>query len=238
MRVIFLIFLLGLTGLQGCATKRHGRALTVSSAERKYLDCQSIEIEIDKNRGFMADVAKSSGQLDGRAVLGILGDLGVGNAMETSDAIESARIREQQLYALAKDKQCSGAALTATATAPLRSANTVSVDAKNGIYSPAQLLDRNGFKSSGFADLNDAQSLPASANCKYLYQTEFLNAPYPRAFALAGKQPNGARTCVGRRGINAAANAIEACTEQANRMKVAPCVMYAVDNRVVWLPLD
>jgi hypothetical protein len=112
------------------------------------------------------------------------------------------------------------------------------VGASTGIYQPAQLLDRNGFKSSGFAKLEDAQSVPASANCKFIYETKFLPAPYPRAFALGGKQANGARTCVVKMGRNAAVYAIEECTQFADTMKVAPCVMYAVDDRVVWQPID
>lgn len=216
MRRTVALVLVGVLALQGCATKRHGRALSVSAAERRHLECPAIEIELDKNRSFMTDVAKESGQVDGRAVLGILGDFGIGNALETSDAMDSARVREQQLFALAREKNCAGLAPQAQA-ATAGTSHTV-------IARAAQ--------PSGFADVNDSSKVPASANCQKLYREQFLNAAFPRAYVLAGWQTNGTRFCFASRRPNASEVAMKMCQDHPHN--AGSCKLYAVDNTVVW----
>jgi len=88
----------------GCATKRYGRQTELAAAENTELTCREIDIEISKVREFQDQVNKDG--FDGRDVLGILGDFGIGNAMERSDALKSAERRLQQLQDLRKVRNC------------------------------------------------------------------------------------------------------------------------------------
>ena len=226
-KLIFIVACLaGALLLQACATKRHGRALGVSSAERKYLDCKGIEIEIDKNRGLMTDIARDSGTIDGRAVLGILGDFGIGNAMETSDAMESTRMREGQLYALARERSCDGLAPPAAPTPPSAAARTAA---------PAPSRTINPPPPTNFAVLADSTKVPAGANCQRIYAEQFLAMPLPRAYVLTGNRSDGMPTCVHRSGANALARAMQACATYSEKNNTTPCKPYAVDDQVVWL---
>lgn len=92
-------------GLAGCATKNHGRLAPVSSLEKTELTCREIDIEISKVHAFLTQVSDKS-QIDGRSVLGFLGDFGIGNAMERSAAEESARKRLDELTTLRAAKGC------------------------------------------------------------------------------------------------------------------------------------
>ncbi|MHC1701473.1 MAG: hypothetical protein AB9900_10900 [Humidesulfovibrio sp.] len=128
-----------LATLQGCATKTYGRQGEVTSFEKNSLSCREIDIEIAKTTGFVTTVNKES-EFSGRDVLAILGDFGIGNALERSAAIESANSRLEKLNALRTAKNCGVEAANATpkdaaalniqasqqATAPiLNAANTV-----------------------------------------------------------------------------------------------------------------
>ncbi len=88
----------------GCATKRYGRQTELSDVEKRDLTCRELDIEISKVRAFMDQVNKDG--FDGRDVLGILGDFGIGNAMEKGDAIKSGEKRLQQLQDLKQAKKC------------------------------------------------------------------------------------------------------------------------------------
>jgi hypothetical protein len=91
--------------LGGCATKRYGRMPSLTTAEGRLLSCNEIEREIAKTRAFIDDIEATG--FDGRDVLGILGDFGIGNAMERSDAIKSGRERLEALEQL-YDERCRG----------------------------------------------------------------------------------------------------------------------------------
>lgn len=91
--------------LGACATKNHGRLSPVSSLEKTALTCREIDIEISKVHAFLGQVSDKS-QIDGRSVLGFLGDFGIGNAMERSAAEESARRRLDELTTLRAAKGC------------------------------------------------------------------------------------------------------------------------------------
>ena len=88
----------------GCATKRYGRQTELGAVEKTELTCREIDIELSKVREFQNQVNKDG--FDGRDVMGILGDFGIGNAMERSDAMKSAELRLQQLQDLRKAKNC------------------------------------------------------------------------------------------------------------------------------------
>lgn len=81
------------TLMSSCATQRYGRMQNVSEAERSYLTCEQIEIETEKANAFIREVAATNSEFTGRDVLGFLGDFGIGNHMEFSDAVESGQRR-------------------------------------------------------------------------------------------------------------------------------------------------
>jgi hypothetical protein len=90
--------------LGGCATKRYGRQIELSDVEKQSLGCKELDVEIAKVRAFQDQVNKEG--FDGRDVLGILGDFGIGNAMERSDALKSAEKRLEQLNEQRRLKNC------------------------------------------------------------------------------------------------------------------------------------
>ena len=92
--------------LAGCATQRYGRLQTLTPSEADHLDCKMIAIEIDKANAFIKEVSNKDAEFTGRDVLGFLGDFGIGNAMEFSDAIESGTKRIEGLNSLKAKKGC------------------------------------------------------------------------------------------------------------------------------------
>ncbi len=95
----------GLLVLQGCATKHYGRQGVLSHYEKDTMTCREIDLEIAQMRGFIDHVNKES-EFSGKDVLAILGDFGIGNAMEKSSAIESANNRINDLRELKDGKKC------------------------------------------------------------------------------------------------------------------------------------
>lgn len=98
-------FALVTLALSGCATKNHGRLSPLSAVEQKELTCREIDIELAKVDAFLDQVSENS-NIDGRSVLGFLGDFGIGNSMERNAAEKSARQRREQLEALRLSKNC------------------------------------------------------------------------------------------------------------------------------------
>lgn len=90
--------------VSGCATKRYGREQEVTGVEKQTLTCEQIDVEIAKTKAFMENIHNQS--FDGRNMLGILGDFGIGNSMEEGDALQSAKVRLQQLEDLKVAKGC------------------------------------------------------------------------------------------------------------------------------------
>jgi hypothetical protein len=90
---------------QGCATKTYGRVGSLTDYEKDGLSCREIELETARTQGFIEHVNKES-EFSGRDVLAILGDFGIGNAMERSAALESANNRITQLRELRTAKKC------------------------------------------------------------------------------------------------------------------------------------
>ncbi|UQI42760.1 hypothetical protein [Vreelandella venusta] len=85
--------------VSGCATKQYPQLAPVSSSEASYMDCQAINREIAEVRSQQAQI-EETGSFDGRTVLGVLGDFGVGNGMAKSDARKAANARLNQLETL------------------------------------------------------------------------------------------------------------------------------------------
>lgn len=89
-----------------CSTKRYGRLQNVTELESQYLTCQAINVEIDKAQKFIDHVETNNDKIDKEYVLGILGDLGIGNRMEYNEAKKSAKIRLADLKTLKEKKSC------------------------------------------------------------------------------------------------------------------------------------
>ncbi len=102
---IFVVIVIGFI-MQGCATKHYGRQGILSAYEQGAMSCREIDLEMAKVRGFIDHVNKES-EFSGKDVLAILGDFGIGNAMEKSAAIESANNRIDALRELKSSKKCS-----------------------------------------------------------------------------------------------------------------------------------
>jgi len=103
-RTCILCIMISCVVLSGCATKRYGRMQSLSTTERLDLTCREIDIEIAKAREFLDGIAETG--FDGRDVLAILGDFGIGNAMERGDAVKSGKKRLEELEALRVEKGC------------------------------------------------------------------------------------------------------------------------------------
>ncbi|HGN9444688.1 TPA: hypothetical protein ACK0KV_003731 [Raoultella ornithinolytica] len=85
--------------LTGCATKQYPQSPAVTSEEASSLDCKALNQEIAKLHSVQAEI-NSTGQFDGRTVLGFLGDFGIGNGMAKSEAQKKAAARLNQLESL------------------------------------------------------------------------------------------------------------------------------------------
>lgn len=96
-KIMLAVAALGL--LAGCATKQYPQAPSVTSEESSALDCTAIKQEIAKTHSVQNEI-ETTGQFDGRTVLGALGDFGIGNGMAKSEARKKAQARLQQLEAL------------------------------------------------------------------------------------------------------------------------------------------
>lgn len=102
-KLLVLVASLGI--LAGCATKQYPQAPSVTSEESSALDCTAIKQEIAKTHSIQNEI-ETTGQFDGRTVLGALGDFGIGNGMAKSEARKKAQARIQQLESL-KAVKCS-----------------------------------------------------------------------------------------------------------------------------------
>lgn len=92
-----LVAVLVASSVAGCATKRYGRLTEVSGVESNFYTCREIQLEKAKVEAFRLQVAQGA-QIDWRSVAGFLGDYGIGNAMEKSDAERSATTRMNSLW--------------------------------------------------------------------------------------------------------------------------------------------
>lgn len=103
---LFFIFVIIFVSF-ACATQRFGRMQHITEIERKILDCNHLEVEIAKTQGFLDQTRRQDEKFTNADLLGFLGDFGIGNAMEYSDAMESGNIRLDQLNKMKDEKDCS-----------------------------------------------------------------------------------------------------------------------------------
>lgn len=85
--------------LAGCATKQYPQAANVTGGESSAMDCKAVELEIAKVKSVQQEI-ETTGEFDGRTVLGFLGDFGIGNGMAKGEARKKATNRLNQLEAL------------------------------------------------------------------------------------------------------------------------------------------
>ncbi len=105
MRIQLTLGMLVVVCASGCATKNHGRLTPLSRVEEQELTCREIDIELAKVDAFLEQITVNS-EIDGRSVLGFLGDFGIGNAMERTAAEKSAYQRRDELLKLKDLKNC------------------------------------------------------------------------------------------------------------------------------------
>ncbi|GAB4591862.1 lipoprotein [Edwardsiella tarda] len=99
-----LIITLSILAISGCATKQYPQAAKLSNEESSAMDCNALKIEIAKTLSIQQDIEKT-GEFDGRTVLGVLGDLGVGNGIAKTEARKKAQNRLNQLNTI-KSVKC------------------------------------------------------------------------------------------------------------------------------------
>ena len=87
MKLLKLLIILITLMIIGCATQRYGRMQHVTEADKNHLNCQGVDIEIEKTNQFLKEVTDKDNECTGRDVLAFLGDFGIGNSMEVSDAV-------------------------------------------------------------------------------------------------------------------------------------------------------
>ena len=90
-----IIILLALL-ISACATKRYGRMQPVTGYESQEYTCKDIKIELSKIDAFELQVAQES-EFSAMSVASFLGDFGIGNTIEKSSALKTAKERRVQL---------------------------------------------------------------------------------------------------------------------------------------------
>ncbi len=108
MKKISVLFGIGIIGLSvaSCATQRYGRLQEVTPMESKVLNCEQIDLEIEKCNYFIKQTNDQDDKFTGKDVLAFLGDFGIGNSMEHTAAIKSATDRLTKLDRLKTEKSC------------------------------------------------------------------------------------------------------------------------------------
>jgi hypothetical protein len=94
-----------LASVQGCATKTYGRQPLLTDKEKESMTCRDIDLDTAKVRAFIDRVKKES-EFSGRDAIAVLGDFGMGNNLEKTDALQSANTRLVQLRHLRETKGC------------------------------------------------------------------------------------------------------------------------------------
>lgn len=103
--------------LAGCATQNYGRLPPVGAEEAALLTCPQIEIELAKSRAYMTEIQQEHDRFTASDVTGFLGDFGIGNSIEYSNASEAGHKRLDALTQLQYSKHCFTAAGSAAPTA-------------------------------------------------------------------------------------------------------------------------
>jgi len=95
---------------QGCATKFYGRQDGMAGHEKESMVCHEIDLELTRTAGFVDHVNEKSA-FSGLDVVAFLIDFGLGNYLEKTAALDSAKMRSAALRELHEKKQCTSASL-------------------------------------------------------------------------------------------------------------------------------
>ncbi|MBI3503847.1 MAG: hypothetical protein HY059_03330 [Proteobacteria bacterium] len=104
MRVLLISVLV--LALAACATQRYGRLSPLSEFEKQNLNCREISFEVARAEEFLSQTQSTRSGMNAAHVFGILGDLGIGNALEGSAAEQSGQVRLKELKEVAARRAC------------------------------------------------------------------------------------------------------------------------------------
>ncbi len=96
--------LLIMTSIQGCVTRHYGREPVLTSYEQENMSCTEIASDMERVREFANRVNYGDEFNDQERIS--IDDIGLGNHLERSAAIESANKRFHQLRDLQLSKGC------------------------------------------------------------------------------------------------------------------------------------
>ena len=193
-----------LTSIQGCATKTYGRQGALTSHEQDTMTCREIDLEIAKVGGFVEHVNRES-QFSGRDVLAILGDFGIGNGLEKSAALESAKSRSEMLNSLKKDKNCQR---LSTEAVQYTSSLTDDLDKLNNLYKNGTITPEE-YKQAK-ARLLNMPDVSAKSFTQFDASTSENNRSLtPGAMAFSAEKMTIEAGCVTLSGTRPAAKAIQ-----------------------------
>lgn len=93
--------------LSACATKQYPQAYTLTDNEIAVYNCEDIRKEIVKNKAILMQI-EETGHFNELTILGVVGDLGIGNGIAKDKARSHAKQRIDQLARVEKIKCHSG----------------------------------------------------------------------------------------------------------------------------------
>jgi hypothetical protein len=103
--ILIAILVPAITTLSGCATKTYEREDAASAKDLAVMACYELDLELTKERDFIAYVNKDS-KFDALDALAIVGDLGIGNELERKGALDGANKRIEKLQKIRAGKGC------------------------------------------------------------------------------------------------------------------------------------
>jgi hypothetical protein len=90
----------------GCATKQYPIATKLSPAVAEAMTCRELHLQRIEGEEIERQI-NETGQIDGRSVLGFLGDFGIGNAIAQNEARSALSERISSIRAAQVRKGCS-----------------------------------------------------------------------------------------------------------------------------------
>lgn len=124
------------------------------------MNCREIELDAARTHGFIQRVRTES-EFSGKDVLAILGDFGIGNAMERSAAMESATARLAQLDS-ARTGKCSTKS-EAAGSAELASGPSGGSTVASGASTKGNELGRDAYNAGKLAAQQACSAQPRPA---------------------------------------------------------------------------
>ncbi len=95
--------------VSACATKRYPIATPMSPGEASLLSCENLALELVRTDQVEKQI-NETGQFDGKTILGVLGDFGIGNGMAKEEARSALAERRRTIREAQLSKGCIKAA--------------------------------------------------------------------------------------------------------------------------------